>query len=76
MDKAAAKSIQAAKLLATAAPKKGVKSDALPDGTKTRAASKLKPSDPSMAKFNLKNLNAVKTETDLKYQIQVNYFLC
>ena len=71
MDKVTSKSVKSAALLANAAPKKGTKTDTLPAGTSTRAASKLKPTDPSMAKFNLRNLNMSKNVDDLKYQIQV-----
>ena len=73
MDKATSKAVKPATLLAAAAPKKGLKTDALPAGTSTRAAAKLKPSDPSMAKFNLRNLNLVKNVDDLKYQVQVSF---
>ena len=69
------KSVNPAKLLAGAAARKGVKTDELPVGTSTRAADKLKPSNPAMAKFNLRNLNMAKDENDLKYQIQVICFL-
>lgn len=72
MDKVTKKSVKPATLLAKAAPKRGVKLDNLPAGTTTRAAAKLKPSDPTMAKFNLRNLNLVKDVDDLKYMIQVN----
>ena len=71
MDKASTKAVKTSKLLANAAPKKGTKTDSLPSGTTTRAAKKLKPSDPNVAKFNLRNLNLVKDEDDLKYQTQV-----
>ena len=71
MDKITKKSVNPSKLLAGAAARKGVKTDALPAGTATRASAKLKPSNPMVAKFNLRNLNMAKDENDLKYQIQV-----
>ena len=71
MDKVTNKAVKPSTLLAAAAPKKGLKTDTLPSGTATRAAAKLKPTDPSLAKFNLRNLNLSKNADDLKYQIQV-----
>ena len=73
MDKVSSKAVKTSALLANAAPKKGTKTDTLPPGTSTRAAAKLKPTDPSMAKFNLRNLNMSKNVDDLKYQIQVTF---
>ena len=73
MDKVSTKAVKTSALLANAAPKKGTKTDTLPAGTSTRAAAKLKPTDPSMAKFNLRNLNMSKNVDDLKYQIQVRF---
>ena len=70
MDEASDKAVKAHKILARSAAKKGVKSTEAPTGTTTRAAAKLKPTDPALAKFNLKNLSLAKSEDDLKYQLQ------
>ena len=70
LDAASDKAVKATKILAKSAIKKGVKNQGQIEGTTTRAATKLKPVDPAMAKFTLRNFGLAKSEDEMKFQLQ------